>query len=143
MNTTFQFPYINGATFEIGAEGINYKGRPYIYNSGTTFLYPAISINSNGEIGMLAYYGEEVLKPSILFGTTKHIDKNFPWDIQVLTKSSHIPRIYYDKTLDIKSWGDFTTLYSEGSIWYGTAFVLEGGRSNQNIQPYYIVVDKN
>lgn len=142
-NKIFQFPYINGATFEIGTEGLRYKGRPYIYNSGTTFLYPAVTVNSNGEVGMLAYYGEEVLKPSIIFGTTEHIDKNFPWDIQVLKKSSHVPRVYYDEKRDIKSWGDFTTLYSDGTSWYGTAFVLEGGNSNQNIQPYYIVIDKN
>jgi hypothetical protein len=141
LNRIFQFPYINGATFELRPEGIQYKGRPYVYNFGTVFLYPAVAVNSKGEIGMLAYFGEEVLKPSIIFGTTKNIDKNFPWDVEVLKKSSHIPDVGYIRN-DSISWGDFTTLHTDGSVWYGTAFVMEGGSSHEQVQPYYITVEK-
>ena len=73
LGKKFPFPYIDGATFLIEEDSLKTLGRPYIYNSGTSFLYPAVNVNSNGEIGLLAYYGDEVLKPSIIFGTTKNI----------------------------------------------------------------------
>ncbi len=137
----FQFPYIDSVTFKIENDTLKKFGRPYIYNNGTPFLYPAVSVNSNGEIGLMAYYGEDVLKPSIIFGTTKNISTNMPWDIQVIKKSTDIPRTdVADK--DILAWGDFITLQSVGDSWYGTAVVVEGGNTSEYVQPYYIQIKK-
>lgn len=141
-NKTFHFPYIEGATFKITSEGLEYVGRPYIYNTGTVFLYPSVAVSSNGEIGLLAYYGEEILKPSIIFGTTNNISKNMPWNIEIIKKSSDIPSVYFKKN-DTKAWGDFITLQPDGEEWYGTAFVLEGGNTEDHIQPYYMKIKKN
>ncbi|KAA2282491.1 hypothetical protein [Candidatus Nitrosocosmicus sp. SS] len=137
----FQFPYIDGVTFKIENDTLKKIGRPYIYNNGTPFLYPAVSVNSNGEIGLLAYYGEDVLKPSIIFGTSKNISTNMPWDIQVIKKSTDIPRTDVEDK-DILAWGDFITLQSVGDSWYGTAVVVEGGNTSEFVQPYYIQIKK-
>jgi hypothetical protein len=141
----FEFPYINSATFNLTSNGEEYVGRPYIYNLGTVFLYPTTAVNSNGEVGMLTYYGEEVFKPSIVFGTTSNINENLPWDMEIIKKSSDIPKINPEENEEKdnpKAWGDFITLRSDGSAWYGTAFVLEGGGSRNYIQPYYIEITK-
>jgi hypothetical protein len=140
------FPYINGATFEVGPDKVEYKGRPYIYNNGTVFLYPAVSVNSNNEVGMLAFYGEAILKPSFIFGTTKNISTNLPWDTEIIKQSDRIPLVHYRSNdtnrTNVLSWGDYVTLNSEGTRWYGTAFVLEGGEGEDFIQPYYFLVEK-
>ncbi|HEU5120906.1 MAG TPA: hypothetical protein VFT71_07945 [Candidatus Nitrosocosmicus sp.] len=142
LGKKFPFPYIDGATFLIKEDGLKTLGRPYIYNSGTPFLYPAVNVNANGEIGLVAYYGDEVLKPSIIFGTTKNISENMPWDIQIIKKSTHIPQVDISAD-DILAWGDFITLQPEENSWYGTAIVMEGGNTTESVQPYYIKIQKN
>lgn len=137
-----QFPYIDGVTLKIEQDGLKNIGRPYVYNPGTVFLYPSASVNSDGEVGMLGYYGDKILKPSIFFGTTKNISKNMPWDIEIIRKSTDVPPVYFKKN-DTKAWGDFITLQPDGNNWYGTAFVMEGGNKEDNIQPYYIKIEKN
>lgn len=137
----FQFPYIEATTLEIKNGNLERIGRPYVYNNGTPFLYPAVSVNSNGQIGLLAYYGDEVLKPSIIFGMSSNMTQNLPWNIQVVKKSTDIPRTGNDDK-DILAWGDFITLQSEGDSWYGTAFVVEGGNTSDYVQPYYIKIKK-
>ena len=141
-NKTFHFPYIEGATLKMTSEGFEYVGRPYLYNTGTVFLYPSVAVNSKGEIGLLSYFGEEILKPSIIFGTTNNISTNIPWNVEILKKSTDIPSVYFNKN-DTKAWGDFITLQPDGEGWYGTAFVLEGGNTEEHIQPYYIKIKKD
>jgi hypothetical protein len=95
---------------------------------------------------MLAFYGEAILKPSFIFGTTKNISTNFHWDIEIIKQSDRIPLVHYRSNdtnrTNVLSWGDYVTLNSEGSRWYGTAFVLEGGEGEDFIQPYYFLVEK-
>jgi hypothetical protein len=138
----FQWPYINGAMFNIKKE-MAYVGRPYIWSPDFAWMYGYAVPNKQGDLGIVAVFGGGSFYPSIAIGIATDIDKNSTiqgkfWKM--------MPLIYGTDTPDVKKWGDYVRVrnYNNSSdLWIGTGFTLQGGKSDKFIEPQYFIFGRN
>src|SRR5215203_5960358 len=159
LGATFPWPYINAAIFDISNNNMSYVGRPYIWHNDFPWLYVSAAVNENGEVGVVAYYGQPgtVNIPGVAFGARNQLDKAEAWNMTSLAISSSPPEASEDCELDGGvvdeeecelpylltwgyDWGDYITLRSRegpGSDWDAAAYVLEEDGDSDIVMPYY------
>jgi hypothetical protein len=131
LGATFPWPYINAATFDI-SNNMSYIGRPYIWHNDFPWLYASAAVNENGEVGVVAYYGQPgaVNIPGVAFGVRNQPDKPEAWNMTSLAISSSAPEAVgsceleggvVDEECDLPylltwehQWGDYITIRSRG-----------------------------
>ena len=159
LGATFPWPYINAATFDVSNNNMSYVGRPYIWHNDFPWLYASAAVNENGEVGVVAYYGQPgtVNIPGVAFGARNQLDKAEAWNMTSLAISSSPPEASEDCELEGGvvdeeecelpylltwgyDWGDYITIRSRegsGSDWDAAAYVLEEDGDSDIVMPYY------
>jgi hypothetical protein len=150
---TFTWPYINAATFDI-TNNMSYVARPYLWNIEFPWLYGQSATDDKGNIGIVAFYGDQINRPSLAFGIkTDPLDTS--WKMVKLTKSSSpIPlqemcnykgfyqpqRCQLPNLLDQGyKWGDYITIRSHNSSsWDIASYVFNNG----NPEPHYYIMSE-
>jgi hypothetical protein len=126
----FTYPYVNAATFDEATK--NYLARPYAFNSSYCILYPSMSVNSRGHLGLVLNYGSI---PSI-WASMDDDYNGAPPGWQVVTVASGSFRPTDDK------WGDYNTsrpMHPADVVWQGSGHTLNTSGSCCNAAPRYFV----
>lgn len=135
---TFNWPYINSATFNIN--NMTYDGRPYIWSPDFAFLYGSASPNDKGNIGIQVMYGGGNKYPSIAAGISDGTSGNPPpWDLATLMVGTNAP-------IDGEM-GDYLTTRAyngpnNNNAWISAGFTLQGCGKDECIEPRYFVFER-
>ena len=132
-NATFQYPYINAATFNI-TNNMTYIGRPYLWSPTFAWMYPFTSPDSQGNVVIQAFFGGgHKYYPSIAAGIGNDFSgSSSPWKMIRLVNGTHGP-----SPVD---WGDYLRVRpfnGEGPGWIGSGWTLQGGNSEDFLVPHY------
>lgn len=93
----FAYPYVNAATFNESDR--SYIGRPFIWNPSYCWLYPSVSVNSRGHLGVVVNGG---IYPNLYAA----IDDDYNgapsgWEVKWVNSSFALP--------SDDAWGDYNT----------------------------------
>lgn len=143
-NATFALPYINAATFDT-LNNMKYSGRPYIWSPDNAWLFSSAAVNENGHVGLLGYYGSIDNPPGLAFGIIHDLTKATSIGMLSLIESTHFPQPREIDGIFDYPWGDYVRLRSQTTfgplkMWEAAGFVLEGGNTEEFIQPYFIKI---
>jgi hypothetical protein len=135
---TFNWPYINSATFNVS--NMKYEGRPYIWSPDFAFLYGSAYPSDKGDIGIEVMYGGGNKYPSIAVGIADRISGNPPpWDLTTLMVGTNAP--VRGETGDYLA----TRAYNgpnDKNAWISGAFTLQGCGTDECIEPRYFVFER-
>lgn len=125
----FTYPYVNAATFNEATKA--YIGRPYVFNPTYCWLYPSMSVNYRGDLGLVIHGGTN---PNIWAGVDDDYNGVPPgWEVLSIVTSAALPT-------DDK-WGDYNTsrpMHPAGAVWQGGAHRRYGAAASA-IAPTYLV----
>lgn len=151
-NTKFNVPYIDGAIFDLKNKMKEIE-RPYISSSNYAWAFPDVAFNGNGELGIVAFYGNKTTPVNLAFGVYSNASAN--WKMMSLLNSTYIlkepafdPKFNKcfmesqrgDPTLN--QWGDYITInkyYGDNSVWEIAGYIIYGP-DFRDAKPYYILV---
>lgn len=151
-NTKVNVPYIDGVILDLKNKMKEIE-RPYISNSNYAFAFPDVAFNGNGELGIVAFYGNKSTPVNLAFGV--YSDPSASWKIMSLLNSTYIlnepafdPRFNKcfmdsqrgDPTLN--QWGDYITInkyYGNNSMWEIAGYTIYGP-DFRDAKPYYLLV---
>lgn len=145
-------PYISTAIFDT-SKNLSYMGNRPLANPSYPWLYGSAAINGRGDLGLIAFYGNnKETSINVAFGVnTPKLDSD--WKMMSLVNSTGKLPVYdpdcvqRDVVENCKEykWGDFITIRphqgSNKSLWDISAYVLNGTKSTDVI-PYYFVATK-
>ena len=151
-NTKFNVPYIDGVILDLKNKMKEIE-RPYISNSNYALAFPDVAFNGNGELGIIAFYGNKSTPVNLAFGV--YSDPSASWKIMSLLNSTYIlnepafdPKFNKcfmdsqrgDPTLN--QWGDYITInkyYGNNSLWEIAGYIISGP-DFRDAKPYYLLV---
>ncbi len=151
-NTKFNVPYIDGAILDLKNKMKEIE-RPYISNSNYAWAFPDVAFNGNGDLGIVAFYGNKSTPVNLAFGV--YSDASANWKMMSLLNSTYIlkepvfdPKFNKcfmdsqkgDPTLN--QWGDYITInkyYGNNSVWEIAGYIIHGPDFH-DAKPYYILV---
>ncbi|HEX6671259.1 MAG TPA: hypothetical protein VF084_03430 [Nitrososphaeraceae archaeon] len=151
-NTKINVPYIDGVILDL-KDKMKEIERPYISNSNYALAFPDVAFNGNGELGIVAFYGNKSTPVNLAFGV--YSDPSASWKIMSLLNSTYIlnepafdPRFNKcfmdsqrgDPTLN--QWGDYITInkyYGNNSMWEIAGYTIYGP-DFRDAKPYYLLV---
>ena len=151
-NTKINVPYIDGVILDLKNKMKEIE-RPYISNSNYALAFPDVAFNGNGELGIVAFYGNKNTPVNLAFGV--YSDPSASWKIMSLLNSTYIlnepafdPRFNKcfmdsqrgDPTLN--QWGDYITInkyYGNNSMWEIAGYTIYGP-DFRDAKPYYLLV---
>ena len=132
---SFNYPYVNVIIFK--ENGLTYKSNPIMWNPTTAWMFPSFAPNfSDGQIGVVAYYGGGSFYPSIAAGVFKtSIDNPPPYPMYNIKSGTN----------GAERWGDYDRarpLSGAGPLFEGSAVTLQGCISGDCIEPRYFIFGK-
>jgi hypothetical protein len=138
LGATFNWPYINAATFDL-TNNMAYYNRPYLWNNQFAWQYAHASPNNEGDIGIVAFYGGGAAYPSVAGGIDNNLtSRNGPfWFMTSAMEGTHGPAE--------PKWGDYVRIRQSGedpSAWVASGFTLQGGSIATFIEPRYFMFIK-
>jgi hypothetical protein len=135
---TFNWPYINAATFN--TNNMSYKERPYLWSPDFAFLYGSAYPNNKGNIGIEVMYGGGNKYPSMAAGIADEKSGNPPpWDLTTLMVGTNAPN--RGETGDYLSTRAYNGPNGENT-WISAGFTLQGCGNDDCIEPRYFVFEK-
>jgi hypothetical protein len=136
-NATFEYPYVDAATFRIG-DNMSYLSRPYLWSPTFGWMYGYGSPDKQGNVAIQAFYGGGQYYPSIAAGIGNNFSgSSSPWNIIQVANGTNGPTFTSSYP---PSWGDYIRIRpfnGEGPGWIGSGWVLAGGATNEFAIPYY------
>ncbi|MFM2057413.1 MAG: hypothetical protein RLY71_1798 [Pseudomonadota bacterium] len=120
-------PYIRVARIDVTSKAL--IDEPDIWSNTAAWAYPAAAANSNGAIGITAFYGGGTYHPSHVVG----IKTATGWETKLTRSSTHSPVQ--------QSWGDYiscTPHYPNTTQWVACGYTLQGGTDRKHIEPRYV-----
>ena len=84
-NTKFNVPYIDGVILDLKNKMKEIE-RPYISNSNYALAFPDVVFNGNGDLGIVAFYGNKSYPVNLAFGV--YIKSSSYWKMMSLLNSS-------------------------------------------------------
>ena len=151
-NTKGNVPYIDGVILDL-TNKMKEIERPYISNSNYALAFPDVAFNGNGELGIVAFYGNKSTPVNLAFGV--YSDPSASWKMMSLLNSTYIlnepafdPRFNKcfmdsqrgDPTLN--QWGDYIAInkyYGNNSLWEIAGYTIYGP-DFRDAKPYYLLV---
>ena len=152
-NTKFNVPYIDGVILDLKNKMKEIE-RPYISNSNFAWAFPDVAFNGNGELGIIAFYGNKTTPVNLAFGVYNQNSSSY-WNMMSLLNSTYIlnepafdPKFNKcfmdsqrgDPTLN--QWGDYITInkyYGNNSLWEIAGYTIYGP-DFRDAKPYYLLV---
>lgn len=102
---------------------------PDIWSQLSAWAYPAAAPNSQGQVGISAFYGGGTRHPGHVVG----VKTATGWDTVLTKTSTHGP--------PDQSWGDYLSCvahHSTAAHWVASGYTLQGGSARKNIEPRYV-----
>jgi hypothetical protein len=102
---------------------------PDIWSRLSAWAYPAAAANSQGVVGISAFYGGGTRHPGHVVG----VNSASGWDTVLTRTSTNGP--------PDQSWGDYLSCIAHhptGMNWVASGYTLQGGTSRRNIEPRYV-----
>jgi hypothetical protein len=152
-NTKVNVPYIDGVILDLKNEMKEIE-TPYISNSNYAWAFPDVAFNGNGELGIIAFYGNKTTPVNLAFGVYNQNSSSY-WKMMSLLNSTYIlnepafdPKFNKcfmdsqrgDPTLN--QWGDYITInkyYGNNSLWEIAGYTIYGP-DFRDAKPYYLLV---
>jgi len=152
-NTKVNVPYIDGVILDLKNKMKEIE-RPYIFNSNYALAFPDVAFNGNGELGIIAFYGNKSTPVNLAFGVYNQNSSSY-WKMMSLLNSTYIlnepafdPKFNKcfmdsqrgDPTLN--QWGDYITInkyYGNNSLWEIAGYIIHGP-DFRDAKPYYLLV---
>jgi hypothetical protein len=152
-NTKVNVPYIDGVILDLKNKMKEIE-RPYISNSNYALAFPDVAFNGNGELGIIAFYGNKSTPVNLAFGVYNENSSSY-WKMMSLLNSTYIlnepafdPKFNKcfmdsqraDPTLN--QWGDYITInkyYGNNSLWEIAGYTIYGP-DFRDAKPYYLLV---
>ena len=152
-NTKFNVPYIDGVILDLKNKMKEIE-RPYISNSNYAWAFPDVAFNGNGDLGIIAFYGNKTTPVNLAFGVYSQNSSSY-WNMISLLNSTYIlkepafdPQFNKcfmesqrgDPTLN--QWGDYITInkyYGNNSLWEIAGYMIYGP-DFRDAKPYYLLV---
>ena len=152
-NTKVNVPYIDGVILDLKNEMKEIE-TPYISNSNYAWAFPDVAFNGNGELGIIAFYGNKTTPVNLAFGVYNQ-NSSYYWKMMSLLNSTYIlnepafdPKFNKcfmdsqrgDPTLN--QWGDYITInkyYGNNSLWEIAGYTIYGP-DFRDAKPYYFLV---
>ena len=153
-NTKVNVPYIDGVILDLKNKMKEIE-RPYISNSNYALAFPDVAFNGNGELGIIAFYGNKSTPVNLAFGVYNQNSSSSYWKMMSLLNSTYIlnepafdPKFNKcfmdsqrgDPTLN--QWGDYITInkyYGNNSLWEIAGYIIYGP-DFRDAKPYYLLV---
>jgi hypothetical protein len=154
-NTKINVPYIDGVILDL-KNNMKEIERPYISNSNYAWAFPDVAFNGNGELGIVAFYGNKTTPVNLAFGVyNQNSSSSSYWKMMsvlnstyVLNKPAFDPKFNKcfmdsqrgDPTLN--QWGDYITInkyYGNSSLWEIAGYTIYGP-DFRDAKPYYLLV---
>jgi hypothetical protein len=154
-NTKINVPYIDGVILDL-KNNMKEIERPYISNSNYAWAFPDVAFNGNGELGIVAFYGNKTTPVNLAFGVyNQNSSSSSYWKMMsvlnstyVLNKPAFDPKFNKcfmdsqrgDPTLN--QWGDYITInkyYGNNSLWEIAGYTIYGP-DFRDAKPYYLLV---
>jgi hypothetical protein len=154
-NTKINVPYIDGVILDL-KNNMKEIERPYISNSNYAWAFPDVAFNGNGELGIVAFYGNKTTPVNLAFGVYNQTSSSSSyWKMMsvlnstyVLNKPAFDPKFNKcfmdsqrgDPTLN--QWGDYITInkyYGNNSLWEIAGYTIYGP-DFRDAKPYYLLV---
>jgi hypothetical protein len=102
---------------------------PDIWSQQSAWAYPAAAPNSQGQVGISAFYGGGTRHPGHVVG----VKTATGWDTVLTRISTHGPAD--------QAWGDYLSCvahHSTAGQWVASGYTLQGGTSRRDIEPRYV-----
>jgi hypothetical protein len=116
-------PYCRAA--RINEESMQLVDEPDLWSDNHAWAYPAVAPNSGGKLGFTAFYGGGGDNPSHVVGVRD--DPAGAWSGVFAKRGGNSPAE--------AKWGDYLSCRSTSDTWVATGYTLEGGESQNFIQP--------
>jgi hypothetical protein len=126
-DTNHPWPYIRVARIKVDKKAL--IDEPDIWSRKSAWAYPAAAANSQGAVGISAFYGGGARHP----GHVVAVKTATGWDTKLSKTSTHSP--------PDQAWGDYLSClahHPEGTQWVASGYTLQGGTSRKNIEPRYV-----
>jgi hypothetical protein len=140
-------PYIEAATCYLkeNISNVTCERGPYVAEVNNPWMYGAAVPNKEGNIGIVAFYGDNIKIPiTLAFGLYNDTEKK--WEMMPLVSSSERLPIINEKGLNEYKIGDFLTIRQHigdepdgQSLWDAAGYVING-TLNSDVQPYFFVL---
>ena len=132
---SLNYPYIDVVIFN--ENGLTYKSNPIMWSPTNAWMFPSFAPNfSDGQIGVVAYYGGGSFYPSIAAGVFKtSIDNPPPYPMYNIKSGTN----------GAERWGDYDRvrpLSGAGPLFEGSAVTLQGCITGDCIEPRYFIFGK-
>lgn len=102
---------------------------PDIWSTNSAWAYPAAAANSQGAVGMSAFFGGGTRHPAHAVG----VHTASGWQTTLTRTSTHSP--------PEQAWGDYVSCaagHPQNLEWVASGFTLQGGTSRRNIEPRHV-----
>ena len=151
-NTKVNVPYIDVVILDLKNKMKEIE-RPYISNSNFALAFPDVAFNGNGELGIIAFYGNKTTPVNLAFGV--YNQNSSYWKMMSLLNGTYIlnepafdPKFNKcfmdsqrgDRTLN--QWGDYITInkyYGNNLLWEIAGYIIYGP-DFRDAKPYYLLV---
>jgi len=103
--------------------------QPDIWSNQSAWAYPAAAANSQGAVGMTAFFGGGTRHPCHAVG----VQSGNAWQTQLTKIGTHGP--------PDQAWGDYLSCvadHPEGAQWVASGYTLQDGTSRKNIEPRFV-----
>jgi hypothetical protein len=140
-------PYIEAATCNMNEKisEVDCKRGPYVAENRNPWMYGSASPNGNGQIGIIALYGDNIKIPiTLAFGTYNNAKNK--WEMMSLVSSTARLPVTNEKGLEEYNIGDFLTIRQHignqphGKTWWDAAGYIINGTSSTDVQPYFFIL---
>ena len=104
--------------------------QPDIWSNTAGWAYPAAATNSQGRIGISAFYGGGTRHPGHVVGA---LSTAGAWETVLTAVSTHGP--------PNQAWGDYLSCvphHANAAHWLASGYTLRGGNARKNIEPRYV-----
>ncbi len=145
---TFYYPYIH--TLILNEVSLALVGEPIMHNPAYAYAYPAVGLNARGHPAGPVFYGGGTISPTLAAMIWDDLSPNpYPtlptaWELYNIAESTQGPT----ETTCPNCWGDYlaasqdhTSVYSRYR-WVATGYTLQGGGSNGNVHPRYVIIGR-
>ena len=126
-DTNHPLPYIRVVRIKETTKAL--VDEPDIWSRTSAWAYPAAAANSQGAVGISAFYGGGTRHPGHVVG----VKSATGWDTQLSKTSTHGP--------PEQAWGDYLSCiahHADGTQWVASGYTLQGGTSRKNVEPRYV-----
>ena len=126
-DATHPLPYIRVVRIKATTKAL--VDEPDIWSRTSAWAYPAAAANSQGAVGISAFYGGGSRHPGHVVG----VKSATGWDTQLSKTSTHGP--------PGQAWGDYLSClahHADGTQWVASGYTLQGGTSRKNVEPRYV-----